>query len=171
MREEAYNEDQNSWLLGDSACPREPWVLLTLILNTLPNSPEEHYTSLHCKARNCIEICYGVLKARFRCLLKERVLNYHPSKAAKIVKACCVLHTMAQLGGLPDDDVLVEEGEEDGIPWVPNEAEAMLLEAEEEADEELLVQVDNDVQRVGIASSTFAVLVNLRQYMSGAPNS
>ncbi|KAK3911221.1 Putative nuclease [Frankliniella fusca] len=147
---DCFNEDQNSWLLGDSAYPREPW-LLTPIVGAPPGSPEEYYTELHCKARNCVERCYGVLKGRFRCLLKDRVLHYRPAKAGRIVKACCVLHNMCRMGGLPHDDIAINEEEEDGIPWVPNEFEALLQEAEEEADHEQLVQVANDVQRAGIA--------------------
>ncbi len=46
----------------------------------------------------------------------------------------------------------MDAGEEDGLPWVPDEAEALMLEAEEgAADEELLIHVNNDVERVGIA--------------------
>lgn len=42
-----------------------------------------------------IERVNGILKMRFRCLLKHRFLHYSPRTAAKIVHACCVLHTMA----------------------------------------------------------------------------
>lgn len=64
------------------------------ILNATPNSPEEYYTNVHCKTRNVIERCFGVLKTRWRCLLSQRVLYYQPIKAAKIVNACAVLHNL-----------------------------------------------------------------------------
>lgn len=67
------------------------------MLDTEPGSAEEHYTKQHCKARNAVERCIGVLKARFRCLLKDRALHYDPKRAAEIVKACCVLHNMCIL--------------------------------------------------------------------------
>lgn len=53
---------------------------------------EEKYNRHHRKARNCIERCFGVLKSRFRCLSKERVLMYSPVLAGKIIISCIVLH-------------------------------------------------------------------------------
>lgn len=35
-----------------------------------------------------------MLKNRWRCLLKHRVLHYSPEMAGRIIKACCVLHNM-----------------------------------------------------------------------------
>lgn len=79
---------------GDSGYPRRPW-LMTPILNAAQGSREELYTQRHVQARNCIERCFGLLKERWRCLLKDRVLHYHPSVASKIITACCVLHNMS----------------------------------------------------------------------------
>lgn len=45
-------------------------------------------------ARCTIERCNGLLKMRFRCLLKHRTLHYTPHKASLIVNACIVLHNM-----------------------------------------------------------------------------
>ena len=78
---------------GDSGYRLEPWVILP-ILDAPPGSNEEKFTKRHCHARNCVERCIGVLKSRFRCLLRARMLHYTPLKAAKIVKACAVLHNM-----------------------------------------------------------------------------
>ncbi|KAK4885935.1 hypothetical protein RN001_002206 [Aquatica leii] len=52
-------------------------------------------------------IAFGVLKQRFRCLIKHRTLHYHPLRAGKIIYSCVVLHNMAltQNVPLPDDDV------------------------------------------------------------------
>ncbi|CAH1995307.1 unnamed protein product [Acanthoscelides obtectus] len=36
----------------------------------------------------------GVLKNRFRCLLKDRVLHYAPFRAGQIINATSVLHNM-----------------------------------------------------------------------------
>ncbi|KAK3924002.1 Putative nuclease, partial [Frankliniella fusca] len=71
-------EEEPCWLLGqylpkfnfrDSGYPNEPWCIIPL-LDTEPGSPEEHFTKKHCRSRNCVERCIGVLKSRFRCLLK-----------------------------------------------------------------------------------------------------
>lgn len=67
---------------------------MTPILDAPEGTPEDYYTKLHCSARNTVERTIGVLKNRWRCLLKHRVLHYHPDVAAKIINACCVLHNM-----------------------------------------------------------------------------
>lgn len=86
--------------LGDSGYAQRRW-LMTPILGAAPESPEDHYTQLHCRARNTVERCIGVLKARWRCLLGHRVLHYDPVTAAKIVNACVVLHNIANEQNVP----------------------------------------------------------------------
>lgn len=49
-----------------------------------------------------MERCIGVLKKRFRCLLRYRTLEYAPEKAAQIINACTVLHNMCIQARLPD---------------------------------------------------------------------
>ncbi|CAG4992911.1 unnamed protein product [Colias eurytheme] len=72
MRELHQNGEQ-VWLLGDSGYPQRPWPL-----NAIPGSVEDTYTQRHVQARNCIERCFGLLKSRWRCLLRHRTLHYHP---------------------------------------------------------------------------------------------
>lgn len=93
---------------GDSGYPLRPW-LLTPILDAVPGSREEIYTRRHIQARNCIERCFGLLKSRWRCLLRHRTLHYHPVKAGKIVLACSVLHNMAVEANLPPPPLLEVE--------------------------------------------------------------
>ncbi|KAJ8909334.1 hypothetical protein NQ315_017194, partial [Exocentrus adspersus] len=52
-----------------------------------PNTPEFRFNTAFKRARSTIERCNGLLKSRFRCLLKHRVLHYSPTTAAKIVNA------------------------------------------------------------------------------------
>lgn len=91
--------------LGDSGYANEPWLLLP-ILHAEEGTPEELYTRMHCQARNCVERCFGLLKARWRCLLRHRCLHYAPTTAAEIVNACCVLHNIAIDARLPDPEPL-----------------------------------------------------------------
>nr|CAI5828336.1 unnamed protein product [Callosobruchus analis] len=110
--EAAYNEgDRNMWLIGDSGYPLQPW-LITPFHNPPQNTPEFRYNAAHIRARNCIERCNGVLKSRFRCLLKERVLRYSPERVGRIVSSCAVLHNICIAANL---DLDVEEVVEDEV--------------------------------------------------------
>lgn len=89
-----YNQGlRRTWLLGDSGYPLQP-VLMTPYLNPVEGSAEARYNRSHIRARNCIERTIGVLKARFRCLLKERVARYAPEFVGNLVNTCCVLHNL-----------------------------------------------------------------------------
>ncbi|XP_046976343.1 putative nuclease HARBI1 [Vanessa cardui] len=98
--QELHGNGEQVWLLGDSGYPQRPW-LMTPILNAEPGSQEEEYTRRHVQARSRIERCFGLLKARWRCLLRHRVLHYHPDMARKITNACCVLHNIAVSARIP----------------------------------------------------------------------
>jgi hypothetical protein len=107
----------------------QPW-LLTPIQNTVDATPQRRYETAFNSARNCIERCIGkhlsgnihtltwflypigTLKTRWRCLLKERMLRYHPHKAGVIINACCVLHNICIKGGVPLDEELVQDADE-----------------------------------------------------------
>ncbi|KAL0871460.1 hypothetical protein ABMA27_014991 [Loxostege sticticalis] len=94
------NNGEQVFLLGDSGYPLRA-TMMTPILNTREGSPEHYYYQHHVTARNVVERCIGVLKARFRCLLVARALHYNPITAAKIVNACCVLHNIANQNRAP----------------------------------------------------------------------
>ncbi|KAJ8967731.1 hypothetical protein NQ314_002677 [Rhamnusium bicolor] len=87
------NGNRGTWLIGDSRYPLEPF-LMAPFLNPQDDSPEARYNHHHSSARNCIERCIGLLKAKFRCLLKERVARYNPQFVRSLVNACAVLHNM-----------------------------------------------------------------------------
>jgi len=97
------------FLLGDSGYGLKPW-LMTPIYEPLENSPEARYNKWFGKTRSIIERCNGVLKMRFRCLLKHRVLHYSPEKAASIINACVILHNICITNNLPF--VNIEERED-----------------------------------------------------------
>ncbi|XP_028982577.1 putative nuclease HARBI1 [Diachasma alloeum] len=79
-------------LEGDFGYGLRPWLLTPI---NHPNSgPEERYTRRISHIRSIIERVNVILKMRFMCLLKERVLHYDPAFASKIINACVVLHNM-----------------------------------------------------------------------------
>ncbi|KAJ8965083.1 hypothetical protein NQ317_016113 [Molorchus minor] len=93
LRNNYIDGDYSSWLIGDSGYPLEPW-LMTPVSNNDLTLPEQNYNTSHRSTRNVVERTIGVLKARFRCLLKHRVLHYSPTVAAKIIYSCAVLHNI-----------------------------------------------------------------------------
>lgn len=115
------NGQRNTWLLGDSGYPQEPW-LMTPIQGALPHSAERRYNDSHTLGRNCIERVNGVLKGRFRCLLGERKLRYEPQKVGVIINACCILHNMCIKWRVPVDEGMVVEDQDnfrENNPAVP----------------------------------------------------
>lgn len=92
------------YLLGDSGYPLRTWLLTPLDIHTVPNTPEHKYNLAHKNTRCKIECCNGLLKAKFRCLLKQRTLHYSPSFACKIINACVVLHNMCIEYRVPDPE-------------------------------------------------------------------
>lgn len=95
--------ERNSFLIGDSGYPLQPWIM-TPIPDAPPNSPEGIYTTRHCSARNIVERAFGVLKQRFRCLLKHRCLHYSHTAAGRIIYSCIILHNICRLNNLPEFD-------------------------------------------------------------------
>lgn len=136
LRRKFLEGDQRTWLLGDSGYPLSPW-LMTPIMDAPENSPEARYTVKHIRARNTIERCFGVLKNRFRCLLKHRVLDYSHRKAGLIVYACATLHNILVEHRI---DLLDDEEEPD---------DANNDDEEDYDDEQFHLNVDADVLDIG----------------------
>jgi len=66
-----------------------------------PGTQEEHFNQRHSTVRSGVERCIGILKKRFRCLLRYRTLEYAPEKAGQIINACAVLHNMCIRANIP----------------------------------------------------------------------
>ncbi|CAI6373074.1 unnamed protein product [Macrosiphum euphorbiae] len=70
----------------------------------------KNYNRRQMSTRSIIERCNGVLKMRFRCLLRDRTLHYKPEKASSIINACVVLHNMCITNNVPmPDDPNIED--------------------------------------------------------------
>lgn len=114
LEETYFRGNRNAFLLGDSGYPLEPW-LMTPILDVDENTPEGRYTTAHCRARNSIERCIGLLKSRFRCLLKHRTLQYDPIIAGKIINTCVVLHNICIRNNVLLEEPIENEEEDNFI--------------------------------------------------------
>lgn len=65
------------------------------------NENHLNYNVSHQKTRHFVEQCIGILKSRFRCICRQRVLLYSPAKVGKIINACATLHNIMVMEGYP----------------------------------------------------------------------
>ena len=77
------------------------------------NTCEENYNRSHKLARHRVERCIGVLKSRFRCLSRQRILMYSPAKAGAIINSCVVLHNILIENKYPIEEIDIDVNEED----------------------------------------------------------
>ncbi|XP_036343884.1 putative nuclease HARBI1 [Rhagoletis pomonella] len=87
------NRQENSWLLGDSGYPLEPWCI-TPYRNTSDGSSEQMFNDIHSKARCIIERTIGILKGRWRILGYGKRGRYHPIKVARFANVSAALHNI-----------------------------------------------------------------------------
>ena len=97
-------------LLSDSAYPTTLWQVkpyIKLNQNIMLNHSQKKFGKALSSARVTIERAFGVLKERWRCLLKR--LDNNLENIPDIILACCVLHNITQLKGdsfIDYDDVI-----------------------------------------------------------------
>ncbi|KAG0426109.1 hypothetical protein HPB47_026761 [Ixodes persulcatus] len=90
------------YLLRDSGYPLEPWVTTPVPGRPAVSTPAGRYNAAHASMRLAVERCIGLLKSRFRCVQKHRVLYHHPRIAGTIVAACAMLHNICLSAGESD---------------------------------------------------------------------
>ena len=83
--------------------------LLTPLPQCPENSKESRYNAAHKGARNVIERLFGVLKSRFRCLLRHRTHHYKPDVAGNIFYAVSILHNICIENNVQLDDEINED--------------------------------------------------------------
>ncbi|XP_018311535.1 putative nuclease HARBI1 [Mycetomoellerius zeteki] len=108
IMQEIYNRGHNFFLLGDSGYALRPWMMTPVMDNEL-NIATRRYNNQQKSIRSFIERCNGLLKMRFRCLLKHRVLHYRPDVCSKIINACVVLHNMCIHDNVPIPTLEIED--------------------------------------------------------------
>nr|XP_033932532.1 protein ALP1-like [Pseudochaenichthys georgianus] len=85
--------DVGHYLIGDPAYPMKKW-LMKPFLDTGRLTPEQHtYNYRLSIARAVVEMTFGRLKGRWRCLLKR---NDSELELTKMTVTCCVLHNICE---------------------------------------------------------------------------
>ena len=93
------------FLLGDGAYPSLSWLVKPYPQNIRLTNSQKRFNKKLSSARVTVERAFGVLKARWRCLLKR--LNNNFNFVPLIIIACCVLHNICQ----NHNDIYVDEDE------------------------------------------------------------
>ncbi|XP_015111758.1 putative nuclease HARBI1 [Diachasma alloeum] len=81
------------YLLGDKGYPLGPCVVIPYMAPGA-GSPEARFNTRHMHTRCIIECTFGNLKGKWRCLKRDRTLNYQPYKASRLLKYCVILHNI-----------------------------------------------------------------------------
>lgn len=82
-----------SYFSGDAGYPQLTWLMAPI--RYPQGRAEMNYNRALRRSRSIIELTIGLLKSRFLCLARPGgELLYSPTKASKIILACCVLHNM-----------------------------------------------------------------------------
>ena len=107
-------------LVGDSAYPLSLWLMKPFKQTATLTEEQVHYNKALSQARVVVEQAYGILKGRWRNLLKS--MEEHSSTASITIMACCVLHNICIDVGDPteidpecdedSDSVIIPDGHE-----------------------------------------------------------
>ena len=107
-------------LVGDSAYPLSLWLMKPFKQTATLTEEQVHYNKALSQARVVVEQAYGILKGRWRNLLKS--MEEHISTASITIMACCVLHNICIDVGDPteidpecdedSDSVIIPDGHE-----------------------------------------------------------
>lgn len=81
-------------ILGDGAYPLCDWLVEPFSQDHRLDEAEQKFNKSLSSARVVVEQAFGLLKARWRCLLKR--LDNKVENVSKIIITCCVLHNMCQ---------------------------------------------------------------------------
>ena len=85
-------------LVGDAAYPCRPWMLAPFKGSKDGLSREEyHWNYVQSSTRMCVERAFGMLKGRWRILLKR--IDVHLKNVPDLVATCLVLHNMCIVFG------------------------------------------------------------------------
>ena len=76
-------------VLGDSAYPLLSWLMVPF-QDAVLTTEEQQFNKLHSSSRMIIENAFGLLKGRFRVLLKQ--VELETSNVDQVTLTCCTLH-------------------------------------------------------------------------------
>ena len=94
-------------LIGDGAYPANTSLVKPFPNNLNLSQEQKKFNRFLSSARVVVERAFGILKARWRCLLN--CLDHNIENLSDVIISCCVLHNICQMKGdscIDPDDVL-----------------------------------------------------------------
>ena len=91
------NQPVKPFIIGDGAYPLSSWLLKPYPDNGALTRSQTKYNKTLSSARSVVERAFGILKARWRCLLKR--LDNRTSNVVEVIITCCVLHNICEENG------------------------------------------------------------------------
>ena len=94
-------------LIGDGAYPANTWLVKPFPNNWNLYQKQKKFNKFLSSARVAVKRAFGILKARWRCLLN--CLDHSMENLSDVIISCCVLHNICQMKGdsyIDNDDVL-----------------------------------------------------------------
>lgn len=111
LESEAIKLPANTYILGDSAYPLKPYLIVPFKDNGHLSSQKRKFNKIHSSSRVVIENAFGRLKGIFRRLKYLHVNNLVLSK--DIILTCCVLHNIILNDGHIDFQIEMENNDID----------------------------------------------------------
>ena len=84
-------------LIGDGAYPANTWLVKPFPNNLNLSQEQKKFNRFLFSARVTVECAFGILKARWRCLLN--CLDHNIKNLSDVIMCCCVLHNISQMKG------------------------------------------------------------------------
>ena len=85
------------FLIGDGAYPANTWHLKLFPNNLNLSQEQKKFNRFLSTTKVVVERAFGILKARWRCLLN--CLDHNIENLSDVIISCCVLHNICQMKG------------------------------------------------------------------------